>query len=131
MAAGSLVVGLSFLTRQPEHVRVTAAVVGFFVVLTGPVVTLLGLRQPLAEDLYLGVRKDALVLALGRQGAEPQDLPWEDLEHCAFDEARDILVLRRRDGTTVEIPHHFAGIATGVLAKRLDELRRKATFRLL
>jgi hypothetical protein len=128
MATGSLVVGLSFLTRQPPSMRIAAAVVGFVAVVAGPLIAILGLRRSLTEDLYVVLRADGVVLHL----EEPETvMPWESIARVRHDPAARAVVFTLRSGELQTLTTPFAGITTEALARRLDECRRKADFKLL
>ncbi len=128
MATGSFVVGLSFLTRQPEGMRIVAAVIGFVCVVMGPLIAIVGLRGSLIEDLYLVVRVDGMVIHLE---APETMVSWHDIERIVHDPVAQAVVLRMRSGEQSRLTRPFAGITMEALARRLDECRRKADFQLL
>jgi hypothetical protein len=128
IGSGACVIGLSFLTHQPERVRVVATVLGLVLTLAGPVTAILGLRRPLNEDLYIAVLLEGLLLHLE---GEPKTIPWDDLLRVTARPATPGLVLELRDGSRIALDGVFAGVTSAELAARLDDARRKAAFSLL
>ena len=128
MSLGALVVGTSLLARATLEVRAIAAIVGFVAVAGGPLVTALGLRKPLMEELYLAMRDDGVLLHF--EGPEMM-LPWDSIERVAYDDAQCTVCLQLRSGEAVRVQRDFAGITGDALARRLDDCRRKARFNLL
>ena len=128
MAAGSLVIGLSFLARQPVSVRWLAAAVGFVSIVSAPIVALLGLRNGLREDRYIAVLPEGVWLHLEGDGCVVQ---WDTLARVAFDADHDALVFSLRAGDELRVERRFAGVTNRDLAARLDTARRKASFHLL
>lgn len=128
MTAGGLVMAISFLTHQREAVRTYAAVVGIVLTVCGGLTTVLGMTRILADDRYIAVKLEGLVVALG---GDERHLAWGDLERIRFDDESHLLLLEPREGDAIAVDTKFAGKTGPDLAQRLDELRRKASFGVL
>ncbi|MFW5925002.1 MAG: hypothetical protein ACOCV4_02485 [Myxococcota bacterium] len=97
-------------------------------VVTGPLSMMVALKRAFLCDEYLLVRTDGLVDHLG---ATVTLHPWDEVECVVYDGSADAVVLQRRDGGSVRLTRRYAGITPRELARRLDEVRRKAMFNLL
>jgi hypothetical protein len=127
MACGSAVIGLSFLARQSQGVRIAAAVLGFAAIVGGPLLAFFGLRRSLSDDRYLAIVREGVLLHLETE----QLWPWDDLERVRFEAALDTIVFAFRNGREERLALRFLGITNAQLAERLDAARRKAGFDLL
>jgi hypothetical protein len=130
MACGALVVGLSFLTRAGEGGRIAAAALGAAFVLSGSLSTIIGLHAVLREEAYIALRRDGLEIATADACAA---IAWDELAavRCDRRDGGERIVLVHRDGGERELSQAFAGTTRAALAKRLDEVRRKAQWNLL
>jgi hypothetical protein len=130
LTVGALVVAISFLTRQPERVRQIAAVIGLVFTVAGALTTVIRMHAALRDDAYLAVRDDGILIQ-SRIAAPPTFLPWSELTRIHCD--ADALVFERESGAPLRTAEHFGDGGPGAmqaLAKRLDEMRRRAAFSL-
>ncbi|MFW6050279.1 MAG: hypothetical protein ACODAU_03850 [Myxococcota bacterium] len=97
-------------------------------VVAGPLSMILSLKHIFQADDYLLVRTDGL---LEHVGPSPALHRWDDVERVLHDRADGAIVLRCRDGREVRLTHRYAGIDAATLARRLEDVRRKAVFGLL
>lgn len=128
MTAGGLVMAISFLTHQKESLRNMSATIGIVLTVCGGLWTVLGMTRILADDRYIAVKVEGLVIALG---GDEREVAWGDLERIRFDDEQRTLVLVPRTGDAIAVDTKFAGKTGRDLAQRLDELRRKASFGVL
>lgn len=127
--AGSLLVAVGFLMHRGgspfEHV---VTVLGILSTASGPALVFVRLRRVLAEEAFVALRSDGLAL---HKGAVETLIAWDELTAARFDEAQKGIVLERRDKEPLLVTDRFSGIDHATLAKRIDDLRRKASFNLL
>lgn len=97
-------------------------------VVTGPLSMIVALKRAFLAEEYLLVRTDGLV---DHMGATATLHPWDEVQCVVYDGSADAVVLQRRDGGSARLTRRYAGIAPRELARRLDEVRRKAMFNLL
>jgi hypothetical protein len=137
---GSLAVGGAILLLGP--ILAAVAFVGFrdqlvpeivvgtlagVCVVVGPTLAILRLARALREDAWLGARVDGVVF---ERNGKSMHMPWEEIERV--DHEPPTTLIFRRHGTEPFLLHErFATIETPALQKRLEELRRKASFGLL
>jgi hypothetical protein len=120
LTLGGLVVAVSFLTRQPNHVRVEAAAIGLALTAGGAIFTMAAMHRILREDTYLAIRTDGLAL----QWASLETLiAWAELERVTWDAARNELVIERAGGEAIVFPRPFARITGPALARRIEQMR--------
>lgn len=126
---GALVTSVSFLADQRAFVRGAASVVGILCCIAGALTAVIGMYRALRDDAYLTVRADGILY----HAATPPEtfIAWADLVSVRFDEARGAVVFERREATEILAERPFAGTTLADLAKRLDDLRRKAAWNLL
>jgi hypothetical protein len=122
LTVGGLVVAVSFLTRQPIHVRVVAAALGLAFTAGGAIFTMAGMHRILREDSYLAIRTDGLTL---QWAARETQIAWAELEGVRWDESTRELVLERSDGEAVVFARPFARITGPALVKRIEQARRR------
>lgn len=128
LTSGALLTGLSFASHQHETLRNSAVVIGLLCTMGGALVAVIGLQRILAEDAYIAVRTDGILVHLG---AHEEVLAWSDMERIRFDPARAAVVFTRRDGGELVIQRPLSGATHETLAPHLDSLRRKAEWNLL
>jgi hypothetical protein len=101
-------------------------------VVVGPAYAILKLARSLAEDASLAARSDGVVFE--RKG-KAMHMAWDDIERVELGDshhkAGPSLVFRRKSDEPFVLHERFAMIETAELQKRLEELRRKASFGLL
>ncbi len=126
---GSLLVAAGFVVHRYgtsfEHLLTT---IGILSTAAGPTIVILRLRRVLTDESYVALRTDGVAL---HKGTVETLVRWEELTEVHFDEARKAVVLERGDQGEVLVTERFAGIDHAALAKRIDDLRRKASFNLL
>ncbi len=103
---------------------------GVLTVASGPLSAILGLRRLLAEESYVAVRRDGIVLA--RAASEALVVEWDHVAKVAFDERAGFAVIERTGAAeAVVIDMRLGEIDGKELAKRLEAYRRRAHFGLL
>jgi hypothetical protein len=95
-------------------------------VVVGPTYAILKLARTLAEDASLAARSDGVVFE--RKG-KSLHMQWDDIERVDLG-PEPSLIFRRKSDEPFVLHERFA-IETADLVKRLEELRRKASFGLL
>lgn len=103
---------------------------GVLTVASGPLSAILGLRRLLAEESYVAVRRDGIVLA--RAASQVAVIEWEHVARIGFDARAGFAVIERADGQpAVPIDMRLGELDGKELAKRLEAYRRRASFGLL
>ena len=95
--------------------------------LGGPAIAVIGLQKNLRDEAFVAARTSGI---LYERNGRAIDLEWESLTKVEF-ESPDTIVFHRRDDEPFRVPERYGTIGTEELAKRLEELRRKASFYLL
>jgi len=102
---------------------------GLLLVASGPAMTIWGLRRSWRREATLLLDVDGLVQ---QDEAGVLRVRWDDVERVVYDAERDAVALKLRSGAApVRLGHRFAGVDNAQLARRLEEVRRKASFGLL
>jgi len=96
---------------------------GLLLVASGPGVAIFFLRRLWARDDFLLLRTDALISS--HEGAQER-VRWDDIEAIAFVPGRGVELQMRDGGTQLVEPGLVDDGET--LARRLEEVRRKATW---
>jgi MFS family permease len=111
-----------------HHLRweIAFAIVAGICVVVGPAYAILKLASTLREDASLAARSDGVVF---ERNGKAMHLTWDDIERVELGPEAS-LVFRRKSDEPFVLHERFA-IETGELQKRLEELRRKASFGLL
>jgi hypothetical protein len=133
IGAGVLTIGAAFagfavLCRASESMRNVGSVLGVILTVTGALFAVVGMQRALAEDAYIAVRTDGVLVHVG---AISEHVAWDTIERIRFDAARGALVFVRRDGGEIVAAGKFADTDQAELAARLDTLRRKAAHNIL
>ena len=115
------------LGRTMPGFKIVAVIGGGLCTLIGPLYAMLGLARAFRDDAFLAAKSTGVTF---ERNQKSMDLAWEDLETIVFDPPRAI-VFRRRAGEPFVLHESWSDIATETLAKRLEDLRRKASFDLL
>lgn len=103
--------------------------IGLVLCVAGGLLAILGLLRTMREDVYLALRTDG---ALWHRGGDEVFLPWGELERVRWDAEQAALVFERRDGDApFQLGGRFADVEGPELARRLDDVRRKAIWGLL
>jgi hypothetical protein len=112
-----------------HHLRmeVAVAIVAGICVVVGPALAVVRLARSLREDASLAARSDGVVF---ERNGKSLHMKWDDIERVEL-EPEGALVFRRKSDEPFVLHERFATIATDELVKRLEELRRKASFGLL
>ncbi len=90
---GALVMGVSFLTHQSEHVRMIAAMCGIGTVVLGAASAVFGMQRVLSDDRCIVVRTDGLVSQVN--GAETF-MEWDSIASIRLEAASSTIVVERR-----------------------------------
>jgi hypothetical protein len=128
LTVGGLVVAVSFLTHQPESVRIEAAVVGLVLVAGAAIFTAIGMGRILRDDAYLAIRTDGVAVRLASAEAV---VAWDDLAEARWDAARGAVVLALVDGREVVAAARFTGVSGADLAAHVARARQRAAMNLL
>lgn len=112
--------------RSSRALRELSVSLGVLACLVGGGLTaLIGLMRVLGEERYLALREDGALLVLDDT---ERFVAWDDLEAVRWDEARDAVLLIPYGGDAVPVIERFADIANSELAKRAENIRRRAQF---
>jgi len=119
---------LAFIAFKHDfRLELAFAIVGGVCVVVGPFFALLRLAKTLHEDASISARTDGVVF---ERNGKAMHMKWDEIERVDF-EPEVTLIFRMRKDEPFVLHERFATIATSDLAKRLEELRRKASFGLL
>ena len=133
LGAGILFLGPSFAAiafvvfKHDEVPKLVFAILGGVCVLVGPTLAIVRLARALREDASLAARTDGVTF---ERNGKQLHMPWDELERIEL-ELPTTIIFRRRAAEPFVLHERFALIATPELAKRLEDLRRKASFGLL
>lgn len=128
MSFGGMVIAVSFVTHQPERVRVESAAAGFILIAGSAVFTAATMYRILREDGSLALRTDGVTV---QSAARETLVLWSDLEGVRWDPAQRALVLERKGADPVVVTWSFARISGPELAERIERDRLKAAMGLL
>ena len=132
LGAAILFLGPSFgaiafiVFKHDVRFEIVFGVLGGICVVVGPAYAILKLARSLAEDASLAARSDGVVFE--RKG-KAFHMTWDDIERVELG-PEPSLIFRRKSDEPFVLHERFA-IETSDLQKRLEELRRKASFGLL
>jgi hypothetical protein len=120
---------MAFVTHGPlAPYAGTITLGGAACMLAGLMLGVLVARPVLTHDEYVAALETGLLLKLGK---EESFVSWGEIEDVRWDPAQAGVVVRMRAAEPILIAKPF-GRATGSdVAKKLDEVRRKAGFHLL
>lgn len=125
---GPLLAAVGFVGFKNDLVlEVIFAVLAGICVVIGPAFAILKLAHSLGEDSWLSARASGVVF---EHNGKSLSIAWDDLEKVEH-EPPTTLVFRRRGAEPFVLHERFATIETSELGKRLEDLRRKASFGLL
>jgi hypothetical protein len=128
MLTGGLVIAVSFLTHQAEHVRELSAGFGIVIVAGSAAFTSFSMRAILKEDSSISLRTDGVAFQVGT--TETLVL-WADVASARWDDARQALVLERAGAEPVVVPWRPARISGPDLAARIERDKQRASMGLL
>jgi hypothetical protein len=137
---GSLALGAGILFMGPTFAAIAFvvfkhrfapelafAIAGGICVVVGPTFAILKLARSLREDASIAARLDGVTF---ERNGKSLHMTWDEIERIELDPPTT-LVFRLRAAEPFILHERFALVETGELAKRLEELRRKASFGLL
>jgi len=107
--------------------RIGLAITAGVCIVVGPTIAFLKLAHTLREDASLAARVDGVIFERNGKSAF---FAWDTIERVEF-EAPTTLRIVRSGAEPFVLHEQFATIAASELAKRLEDLRRKAAFGLL
>lgn len=110
-------------SRALRELSVSLAVLACLV--GGGLTALIGLMRVLGEERYLALREDGALLVIDDT---ERFVSWDDLEAVRWDAKRDAVLLVPYGGDAVPVIERFADIANSELAKRAENIRRRAQF---
>ena len=125
---GPILAAIAFVGFKHDlALEITFAVLAGICVVVGPAYAILKLARGLGEEAWLSARKDGVVF---ERNGKALRMAWDDLERVEH-EPPTTLVFRRREGEAFVLHERFATIEVAELGRRLEDLRRKASFGLL
>jgi hypothetical protein len=133
MGAGILLLGpicgaIAFVAFKHRYeLELAFAIIGGVCIVVGPAIAVIRLARSLREDASLAARSDGVVF---ERNGKALHMEWDDIERVELEPA-GALVFRRKGEEPFVLHATFATIGTPELQKRLEELRRKASFGLL
>ena len=129
ISLGALGVCMAFVTHGPFHPYASAITLGgASCMLAGLILTLFIARPVLAHDEYVAALETGLLLKLD---GEEKFLAWTAIAGVRWDEERAGVVIRMREGEPLLVARVFGTVKGDVVAAKLDDVRRKADFKLL
>jgi hypothetical protein len=129
ISLGALGVCMAFVTHGPfAPYAGTITVLGAASILAGLVLSIFVARPVLTHDEYIAALETGLLLKVDE--AE-KFFTWEEVEEVRWDAARAGVIIQMREGDTVVVAKPFGRAKGDEVATKLDEVRRKAAFRLL
>jgi hypothetical protein len=127
LTIGGLVIAVSFLTHQPEEVRIESAAAGFVLIAGGAVFTLAAMHRILRQEVSLVVRTDGVAL----QSAQSETLvPWAQLRDARWDAARTELVLDLEQGEPLAVARMFTPAQGPRVVESILQSKRRAAMNL-
>jgi hypothetical protein len=127
LAAGGVVIAVSFLARQALLVRVDAAAAGFLLIAGGAAYTLAGMHRILRDDVVLALRTDGVMVQAGGRDIV---IPWDELTAVRWDAPRSALILERSHGEPIVFLRPFARITGRELAEGIAMTKRRVAMKL-
>jgi hypothetical protein len=129
VSLGALGVCMAFVTHGPFHPYAGAITLGgAAAILAGVVLAVIVARPVLTHDEYVAALEAGLLVMVEEQESF---LAWGAIEQVRWDGERAAVVIGLREGDPVVLVKPF-GTATGEeVAKKLEDVRRKAGFHLL
>jgi hypothetical protein len=133
MGAGVLLLGpicgaFAFVVfKHRFDLELAFAIAGGICVVAGPTIAIVRLSRSLREDASIAARTDGVIF---ERNGKALHMKWEEIERVEL-QPEGALVFRRKSDEPFVLHERFATIATDELVKRLEELRRKASFGLL
>ena len=133
LGAAILFLGPSFgaiafiVFKHDLRLELVFGILGGICVVLGPAYAIIKLARSLREDASLAARSDGVIFE--RKG-KALHMAWDDIERVELGPEAS-LIFRRKSDEPFVLHERFAMIETAELQKRLEELRRKASFGLL
>jgi hypothetical protein len=120
---GATLVACGIFTHSTSATLRFLTLVGAAFLVFGLVTAFGGMTILLAQDEYLAVRVDAVLV---RRTRGEVVLAWADLKGIRCDEANDALVFETTSDAAYVLKERYSGVTPKTLAPHLEELRRKA-----
>ncbi len=114
------------VARKSPWVATPSTVIAAICTICGPIIALLGVSRSMRSDVLLSAREGGITYE--RNGKSLQ-LTWDEIASVSY-EPSGAIVFHHRDGARTPVHDQF-DVKSAELAARLEELRRKAAFRLL
>ncbi len=119
---GAGLLGGAFLTHSSEALR-SVSIVGAALLLFGLFIAFGGMALLLANDDYLAVRADGILL---HRASGDVVVAWDSLRQVRADKRALIFEARDGDDSPMRIEERYTGASRAQLAAHLESLRRKA-----
>lgn len=117
------------LVSAPPGAAVGLMLGGLALCVSGGLLAVLGLLWTMREESYLALRTDG---ALWHRDGEEIFIDWDHIERVRWDADARALVFDRRDrAEPFRLERRFADVEGPDLAKRLEDVRRKAIWGLI
>jgi len=129
VTAGAVGICSTFITHGPmaEHAEILT-LVGAACVVAGLALSIQGARPFFSQDEYLVVTDRGLLLMLDQRETF---LAWPEVAEVTWDAPAAALVIRTEGGGELRVTKPFVQEPGERVAAHVDDLRRKAVFRLL
>jgi hypothetical protein len=129
ISLGALGVCMAFVTHGPfAPYAGTITVLGAASILAGLVLSIFVARPILTHDEYVAALEKGLLLKVD---TEESFFAWGAIEDVRWDAERAGVIIRMREGEAMIVAKPFGRAKGDEVAAKLDEVRRKAEFRLL
>jgi hypothetical protein len=120
---GATLVACGIFTHSTSDTLRLLTLVGAALLVFGLVTAFGGMTVLLAQDEYLAVRVDAVLV---RRTRGEVVLAWSELTGIRCGEAEDTLVFETTSEGAYVLKERYSGVSPSTLAPHLEELRRKA-----
>ncbi len=138
LAPGSLLVATSIAPLTFPHASarflgagsapVAMMLLGFAMVIAGPLIAISGLKRVIEVDAFIALRLDGVLVHLPGRA---ELVRWGDVTEVLYDAPSSCIALVRGEQEPFFIMEKLAGIEPEAFAKRLKEVHRKALFGVL
>ncbi len=125
---GALGVCTAFVTHGVFAHTDWFAIFGSAAMLAGLALAALVVLPVITHDEYVAALEGGLLWKLAD---EEHFLPWDEMQHVKWDVTQAAIVIARREGEPIAIARKFGRMSADLVAPRLEDIRRKASFNLV